>query len=142
MNTYVKSCAGYSVITYLLGVGDRHFDNLLLHQSGAFFHCGYSFILGSDPRKYLSMRITEGMVYGMGGKDSDNYAKFLSLTGAAFLALRRPENVRVLLSVVRLMKASSLPDVSENQTIEQALLGLRHRLRLELTETEAITCRR
>ena len=30
METYVKSCAGYCVVTYLLGVGDRHLDNLLL----------------------------------------------------------------------------------------------------------------
>lgn len=34
MEAYVKSCAGYCVITYLLGVGDRHLDNLLLSASG------------------------------------------------------------------------------------------------------------
>ncbi|RWS23618.1 phosphatidylinositol 3-kinase catalytic subunit type 3-like isoform X1, partial [Leptotrombidium deliense] len=34
MDTYVKSCAGYCIITYLLGVGDRHLDNLLLTKSG------------------------------------------------------------------------------------------------------------
>jgi Phosphatidylinositol 3- and 4-kinase len=139
METYVKSCAGYSVITYILGVGDRHLDNLLLHQSGSFFHCDFSFILGSDPKTFLPMRITEDMVYGMGGKESDNYARFLSLIGAAFLALRRPENVRVLLSMVRLMQASCLPDISENQTVEQAILGVRDRLRLDLSDSRAIT---
>ena len=139
METYVKSCAGYSVITYILGVGDRHLDNLLLHQSGSFFHCDFSFILGSDPKTFLPMRITEDMVYGMGGNESDNYARFLSLIGAAFLALRRPENVRVLLSMVRLMQASCLPDISENQTVEQAILGVRDRLRLDLSDSRAIT---
>lgn len=34
MDTFVKSCAGYCVITYLLGVGDRHLDNLLLAPDG------------------------------------------------------------------------------------------------------------
>jgi Phosphatidylinositol 3- and 4-kinase len=138
MDTYVKSCAGYSVITYVLGVGDRHLDNLLLHQSGSFFHCDFSFILGSDPKTYLPMRLTEDMVYGMGGRESDNFARFLSLISASFLALRRPENVRILLSMVRLMKASCLPDVSENQPIEQAILGVRDRLRLDLSDSRAI----
>lgn len=80
MATYVKSCAGYCVITYLLvrlasicwryvssffptntkfcfqGVGDRHLDNILLHQNGHLLHCDYSFILGQDPKTYLPMR--------------------------------------------------------------------------------------
>ena len=37
MDTYVKSCAGYCVVTYLLGVGDRHLDNLLLAPDGERF---------------------------------------------------------------------------------------------------------
>ena len=140
MDKYVKSCAGYSVITYILGVGDRHLDNLLLHTSGAFFHCDFSFILGSDPKKVnMPMRITESMVDGMGGRDSENYSKFLSLVGASFLALRRPENVRVLLSLVRLMEASCLPDTSENQTLDQAVLGMRDRLQPNLSEAQAVS---
>lgn len=144
MDTYVKSCAGYCVITYLLGVGDRHLDNLLLHnQTGSFFHCDYAFLFGNDPKKYLPMRVTEDMIYGMGGRESDNYAKFLSLTGCAFVTLRQPENVRLLLSLVRVMEAARLPDVSPSSSsgsdsMADVLLGLRQRLRLDLTEEQAV----
>jgi phosphatidylinositol 3-kinase len=119
METNVKSCAGYCVITYVLGVGDWHLDNLLLHQSGRFFHCDYFFILGDDPKKYSPLQMTQDMVHGMGGRESDNFVMFLSLTCAAVLTFRRPENVRHLLSLVRLMEGCSLQEVWEppNQSI-------------------------
>ena len=164
MDNYIKSCAGYSVITYVLGVGDRHLDNLLLHnQTGCFFHCDFSFLFGKDPKKYLPMRVTEDMIWGMGGRESDNYAKFLSLTGSAFVALRQPENVRLLLSLVRVMEGIRLPDIAiaspsatkapsattnnapGNETLPSGMmhmadtsLGIRNRLRLDLTEDDAV----
>jgi hypothetical protein len=138
MDTFVKSCAGYSVCTYVLGVGDRHLDNLLLHQSGHFFHCDYSFILGKDPKKYLPMRITQDMINGMGGWKSDNFCQFLSLACAAFLTLRRPENVRHLLSLIRLLEGCGLPDLEKTQSIETAIRGVRDRLQLDLNDEEAI----
>lgn len=75
----------------------------------------------------------------MGGRDSDNFAKFLSLAGAAFVALRRHSNVRALLSHVRLMAHSDLPDVSRNQKAEDAILAMRQRFRLDLNEEEALS---
>lgn len=57
MDTFVKSCAGYCVITYLLGVGDRHLDNLLLAPDGgsSFNHVLGIFNFGFPPLEAFTM---------------------------------------------------------------------------------------
>lgn len=84
------------------------------------------------------MRVTQDMINGMGGWSSDNYCQFLSLACAAFLTIRRPENVRHLLSLIRLLQGCNLPDLEETQSIEAAIQGVRDRLQLDLSDEDAI----
>ncbi len=55
--------AGYCVITYLLGVGDRHLDNLLLSELGHLIHVDFGYILGRDPKPFPPpMKLNKEMV--------------------------------------------------------------------------------
>lgn len=82
--------AGYCVITYLLGVGDRHLDNLLLTTSGKLFHIDFGYILGRDPKPFPPpMKLSKEMVEAMGGINSEHYQEFRKQCYTAFLHLRR-----------------------------------------------------
>ena len=75
---------------------------------------------------------------GMGGQESDNFAKFVNLAGAAFIVLRRHQNLRLLLSLIRLLSNSDIPDISVNQTSEDSFRALYYRFRLDLNDNDAL----
>jgi len=100
---FVKSCATYCVITYLLGVGDRHLDNIMITSDGKLFHIDYSYILGTDPKPISQpkIRITHDMIDALGGFESIYYREFLELSNRIFQGLRSHLNLFIcLLSMV------------------------------------------
>ncbi|KAJ5280114.1 Phosphatidylinositol 3-kinase [Penicillium angulare] len=135
MDTYIKSCAGYCVITYLLGVGDRHLENLLLAPDGHFFHADFGFILGRDPKPFAPMmKLCKEMVEGMGGTTSPHYLQFKQYCFTAYTTLRKSANL--ILNLFSLMVDANIPDIRVEP--DKAVLKVKERFHLEMTEEEAI----
>lgn len=110
MDTYIKSLAGYAVITYLLGVGDRHQDNLLLSPSGAFFHVDFGYILGRDPKPFAPpIKISREMIEGLGGPQHANYARFMEYAFTCYGTLRKSSSL--LANLMALMREANVADI-------------------------------
>ncbi|KAK9465410.1 kinase-like domain-containing protein [Lipomyces arxii] len=135
MDTYIKSCAGYCVITYLLGVGDRHLDNLLICPDGHFFHADFGYILGRDPKPFAPlMKLPIQIVEGMGGEASENYQKFRNYCFTAYTTLRKSANL--ILNLFALMVDANIPDIKIEP--DRAVFKVKEKFCLDMSEEEAI----
>lgn len=135
LDTFVKSCAGYCVITYLLGVGDRHLDNLLLTADGRFFHIDFGYMLGRDPKPFPpAMKLCKEMVDGMGGANSEQYGQFKQYCFTAYTALRKSSNL--ILNLFSLMVDANIKEFKLEP--DKVVLKVKERFHLEMSEEEAI----
>uniref|UniRef100_A0A3Q1I721 Phosphatidylinositol 4-kinase beta n=1 Tax=Anabas testudineus TaxID=64144 RepID=A0A3Q1I721_ANATE len=132
---FVQSCAGYSLICYLLQVKDRHNGNILLDADGHIIHIDFGFILSSSPKNLgfetSAFKLTSEFVDVMGGPDGDmfNYYKMLMLQG---LIAARKHMDRVLQIVEIMQQGSQLPCFHGSSTMR----ALKERFHMSLTEEQ------
>lgn len=134
---FMRSCAGYCVATYVLGIGDRHNSNIMLDRFGHLFHIDFGHFLGNTKtwagmqRERAPFILTPDFVYVMGGKESTIFAQFIKICCQAFNVLRK--NANVFINLFDMMISSGMPELSTKED----LFYIKEALALELNEEDA-----
>ena len=93
-NSLAISCC----ISYLLGLGDRHLDNIMINKKGQIFHIDYGYLL-ENPKTHIfgspNIRITQGMVDFLGGIHGNYYKEFNNYLIYVYDIMRLYKNIIV-----------------------------------------------
>lgn len=69
-NVFARSCAGTTIFSYVLGIGDRHLENIMINEDGYMVHIDFGFIFGAEPpaksNLATSLRFTKEMYMALG----------------------------------------------------------------------------
>ena len=139
VDNFSASCAAYCVATYVLGIGDRHNDNIMVTQRGHLFHIDFSKFMG-NVQKFGTIRrdrvpfvLTPDMAFviNSGESMSYNFQHFVELCCDAFNIIRK--NSDLILNLLGLMVSSGIPYLSTSSDIEY----VRDALQLNLTDSQA-----
>ncbi|KAJ8021905.1 Phosphatidylinositol 4,5-bisphosphate 3-kinase catalytic subunit beta isoform [Holothuria leucospilota] len=136
-----RSCAGYCVATYILGIGDRHNDNIMVKKTGQLFHIDFGHFLGNTKRKFGVNRervpfvLTNDFVHvitrGENEESTPEFAWFKESCELAFIILRRRGNL--LINLFAMMLSAGIPELSDD-----TIVYLRDTLNLDVEEDEAL----
>ncbi|CAJ0584265.1 unnamed protein product, partial [Mesorhabditis spiculigera] len=139
-DNFRRSCAGWCVATFVLGIGDRHNDNILLTSMGHVFHIDFGKYMGdwqmAGPvkrdrvpfvfTKEMFAVINRGEVQGA----NDGYQSFIDFCCQAFNHLRSKH--AHILSLLKIMQCSDIPGINA-----QSLHFVQKNLMLGMSDTDA-----
>lgn len=125
---FIISTAAYCVASYVLGIGDRHNDNLMITRDGHFFHIDFGHILGNFKVKMGIKRERAPFVFTPAMKQvmsANQYEAFVDLCCDVYNILRA--NATLLVSLVALAIPCNLPELKEEKDVmwmyEKLLVG-------------------
>ncbi len=119
VQSFMISTAAYCVASYVLGLGDRHNDNLMMTRNGHFFHIDFGHILGNFKSKMGVKRERAPIVFTPAMKDvmrgEDQYESFIDLCCDVYNILR--EQSVLLVSLFSLAIPCNLPELQAEKDV-------------------------
>ncbi|CAF1392119.1 unnamed protein product [Adineta steineri] len=149
IDLFTRSCAGYCVITYVLGAADRYPDNIMVTERGQLFHINFGHILGNFKKKYGIRRertklvLIDDFVRVITNNNTDTnpietreFRNFKKLCINGYRILRR--QYRQIVCLFKLMMNCDLTELNG----EADMAYLRHTFAIDLGANEQEACDR
>ncbi len=109
---FIESLAGYSIISYLLQIKDRHNGNILVDNHGRLIHIDFGFMLGISPGgvgfEAAPFKMPQEYIDILGGLEGEKFEEFKQLMRQGFRDVRKHAE-RIIMLVELMGRDSKLP---------------------------------
>ncbi|KAG5260617.1 hypothetical protein AALO_G00294510 [Alosa alosa] len=143
IDLFTRSCAGYCVATFILGIGDRHNSNIMVKENGQLFHIDFGHFLDHKKKKFGYKRervpfvLTQDflIVISKGVQEctkTKEFERFQEMCYKAYLAIR--QHASLFINLFSLLLGCGMPELQSFDDIAY----LRKTLALEKSQQEAL----